>query len=117
MLAAPLAARAVGSVRSVGSVADDRAATLRSLEAASARVDSAVARLDALEAPPPPEAIETPPSRTGLTAKGTCWYEVAGEWSRLERADCSRLDVDPAPVDGTLRRGLARRGGRQGLRF
>ena len=34
-----------------------------------------------------------PPQRTGINQRtGYCWYELAGEWSRLEGDQCARRD-------------------------
>ena len=34
-----------------------------------------------------------PPQRTGVNKRtGYCWYELAGEWSRLEGDQCSQRD-------------------------
>ena len=37
--------------------------------------------------------VTGPPQRTGVNKRtGYCWYELAGEWSRLEGDQCSQRD-------------------------
>ena len=37
--------------------------------------------------------VTGPPQRTGVNKRtGYCWYELAGEWSRLEGDQCARRD-------------------------
>mmetsp|Transcript_560 Transcript_560/g.1592 ORF Transcript_560/g.1592 Transcript_560/m.1592 type:complete len:239 (-) Transcript_560:23-739(-) len=67
-------------------------ATVVAPRARSRRLDDAAARLGALDARQPLN-VTTTPSKTGLTSRKTCWYEIAGEWSRLSGEDCVRVDV------------------------
>ena len=37
------------------------------------------------------ETTTTTYSKSGVTSRGTCWYELNGEWSRIE--DCVNVDA------------------------
>ena len=74
--------RAVPVSTSVDSARD----LLRQLDDASKDLEKRTLR--------PPENITTDPSWTPLTRRNTCWYELAGEWSRMEGEDCLRLGAD-----------------------
>ena len=84
-IAAALLHAGLGAVAFAAAPADDAVLLLR-------RLDDAAARLGALDARQPLN-VTTTPSKTGLTSRKTCWYEIAGEWSRLSGEDCVRVDV------------------------
>ena len=47
---------------------------------------------------------ELPATATKVTPRGTCWYELNGEWSRIEGAEgCQSVDAVSGRIPGQRR--------------
>ena len=67
---------------------EDARGLIQQLDAASKLLDRSPLR------PAANLTITTMPTLSGRTRRDTCWYELAGEWSRLKGDDCARLGAN-----------------------
>ena len=75
----------------LASTSDSARRLLNDLDEASSRLDPITKKT--LPTDLPRFNVTGPPQRTGVNKRtGYCWYELAGEWSRLEGDQCARRD-------------------------
>ena len=78
----------------LASTGDQARRLLNDLDEASSRLDASLnTKSLPTDLPSRFNVTAGPPQRTGVNKRtGYCWYELAGEWSRLEGDQCSRRD-------------------------
>ena len=76
------------------SLTPDDASWVHDLDEASSRLDATTKKTLPTDLPARFNVTAGPPQRTGVNQRtGYCWYELAGEWSRLEGDQCSQRDA------------------------
>ena len=77
----------------LASTSDNARRLLNDLDEASSRLDAMTKKTLPTDLPSKFNVTAGPPQRTNVNQRtGYCWYELAGEWSRLEGDQCSRRD-------------------------
>ena len=77
----------------LASTSDQARRLLNDLDEASARLNTEKKTLPT-DLPSKFNVTAGPAQRTGVNQRtGYCWYELAGEWSRLEGDQCSQRDA------------------------
>ena len=78
----------------LASTGDQARRLLSDLDEASARLDPLTKKALPTDLPSRFNVTAGPAQRTGVNQRtGYCWYELAGEWSRLEGDQCSQRDA------------------------
>ena len=78
----------------LASTGDSARRLLNDLDEASARLDATTKKTLPTDLPSRFNVTAGPAQRTGVNQRtGFCWYELAGEWSRLEGDQCSQRDA------------------------
>ena len=78
----------------LASTGDQARRLLNDLDEASARLDATTKKTLPTDLPSRFNVTAGPAQRTGVNQRtGYCWYELAGEWSRLEGDQCSQRDA------------------------
>ena len=79
----------------LASTSDNARRLLNELDEASSRLDASLnTKSLPTDLPSKFNVTAGPPQRTGVNKRtGYCWYELAGEWSRLEGDQCSQRDA------------------------
>ena len=77
----------------LASTSDNARRLLNDLDEASSRLDPITKKTLPTDLPSKFN-VTNPAQRTGVNQRtGYCWYELAGEWSRLEGDQCSQRDA------------------------
>ena len=77
----------------LASTGDQARRLLNDLDEASSRLDASLNTKSLPTDLPSKFNVTNPAQRTGVNQRtGYCWYELAGEWSRLEGDQCSQRD-------------------------
>ena len=77
----------------LASTSDNARRLLNDLDEASARLDPITKKTLPTDLSSKFNVTAGPAQRTGINQRtGYCWYELAGEWSRLEGDQCARRD-------------------------
>ena len=93
LLMAAASALTTRRVLLLASTSDNARRLLNDLDEASSRLDSITKKTLPTDLPARFNVTAGPPQRTGVNKRtGYCWYELAGEWSRLEGDKCSQRD-------------------------
>ena len=79
----------------LASTSDSARRLLNDLDEASSRLDASLnTKSLPTDLPSKFNVTAGPAQRTGVNQRtGYCWYELAGEWSRLEGDQCSQRDA------------------------
>ena len=79
----------------LASTGDQARRLLNDLDEASSRLDASLnTKSLPTDLPSKFNVTAGPAQRTGVNQRtGYCWYELAGEWSRLEGDQCSQRDA------------------------
>ena len=78
----------------LASTSDNARRLLNDLDEAASRLDASLNTKSLPTDLPSRFNVTGPPQRTGVNKRtGYCWYELAGEWSRLEGDQCSQRDA------------------------
>ena len=94
LLMAAASALTTRRVLLLASTSDNARRLLNDLDEASSRLDASLnTKSLPTDLPSKFNVTAGPPQRTGVNKRtGYCWYELAGEWSRLEGDQCSQRD-------------------------
>ena len=93
LLMAAASALTTRRVLLLASTSDNARRLLNDLDEASSRLDPTTKKTLPTDLPSRFN-VTGPPQRTGVNKRtGYCWYELAGEWSRLEGDQCSQRDA------------------------
>ena len=93
LLMAAASALTTRRVLLLASTSDSARRLLNDLDEASSRLDAPTKKSLPTDLPSKFNVTAGPPQRTGVNKRtGYCWYELAGEWSRLEGDQCARRD-------------------------
>ena len=77
----------------LASTSDNARRLLNDLDEASSRLDPITKKTLPTDLPSRFNVTAGSAQRTGINQRtGYCWYELAGEWSRLEGDQCSQRD-------------------------
>ena len=93
LLMAAASALTTRRVLLLASTSDNARRLLNDLDEASSRLDAMTKKTLPTDLSSRFNVTAGPPQRTGVNKRtGYCWYELAGEWSRLEGDQCSQRD-------------------------
>ena len=93
LLMAAASALTTRRVLLLASTGDQARRLLNDLDEASSRLDASLNTKSLPTDLPSKFNVTNPAQRTGVNQRtGYCWYELAGEWSRLEGDQCARRD-------------------------
>ena len=93
LLMAAASALTTRRVLLLASTSDNARRLLNDLDEASARLDPITKKTLPTDLSSKFNVTAGPAQRTGINQRtGYCWYELAGEWSRLEGDQCSQRD-------------------------
>ena len=94
LLMAAASALTTRRVLLLASTSDNARRLLNDLDEASSRLDPITKKTLPTDLPSRFNVTAGPAQRTGVNQRtGYCWYELAGEWSRLEGDQCSQRDA------------------------
>ena len=95
LMAAASALSVTRRVLLLASTGDQARRLLSDLDEASSRLDASLnTKSLPTDLPSKFNVTAGPAQRTGVNQRtGYCWYELAGEWSRLEGDQCSQRDA------------------------